>query len=94
MATLSSIFAWRIPMDRGAWWATVHGVAELDMTEQLSTAHEIISIPFMNLIDRYLKFYIYFLHLRLRRISAIAKKEKKFEKPKFNSALSFYRFGI
>ena len=25
-------------MDRGAWWATVHGVTELDMTEQLSTA--------------------------------------------------------
>ena len=21
------------PMDRGAWWATVHGVSELDMTE-------------------------------------------------------------
>ena len=21
------------PVDRGAWWATVHGVAELDMTE-------------------------------------------------------------
>ena len=21
------------PMDRGAWWATVHGVTELDMTE-------------------------------------------------------------
>ena len=27
MATHSSILAWRIPMDRGAWWATVHGVA-------------------------------------------------------------------
>ena len=26
MATHSSIFAWRILMDRGAWWATVHGV--------------------------------------------------------------------
>ena len=28
MATHSSILAWRIPMDRGAWRATVHGVAE------------------------------------------------------------------
>ena len=27
-ATLSSILAWRIPMDRGAWWATVHGFAK------------------------------------------------------------------
>ena len=28
MATHSSFLAWRIPMDRGAWWATVHGVAQ------------------------------------------------------------------
>ena len=28
MATHSSIFAWRIPMDRRAWQATVYGVAE------------------------------------------------------------------
>ena len=28
MATHSSILARRIPMDRGAWWATVHGVAK------------------------------------------------------------------
>ena len=27
-ATHSSILVWRIPMDRGAWWATVHGVAK------------------------------------------------------------------
>ena len=28
MATHSSILAWRIPMGRGAWWATDHGVAK------------------------------------------------------------------
>jgi len=28
MATHSSILAWRIPMDRGTWWATVRGVAK------------------------------------------------------------------
>ena len=28
MAAHSSILSWRIPMDRGAWRATVHGVAK------------------------------------------------------------------
>ena len=28
MATHSSILAWKILMDRGAWWATVHSVAK------------------------------------------------------------------
>ena len=28
MATHSSILEWRIPMDRGVWEATVHGVAK------------------------------------------------------------------
>ena len=28
VATHSSILAWRIPTDRGAWWAAVHGVAK------------------------------------------------------------------
>ena len=28
MATHSSILAWRIPLERGAWWATVQSVAK------------------------------------------------------------------
>ena len=26
IATHSSILAWRIPMEKGAWWAGVHGL--------------------------------------------------------------------
>ena len=37
MATCSGILSWRIPMDRRAWWATVHGVAK--SWTQLSTQH-------------------------------------------------------
>ena len=33
MATHSRILAWRIPMDREAWQATVYRVSELDTTE-------------------------------------------------------------
>ena len=33
MATHSSILAWRIPKDRDAWEATIHGVTESDTTE-------------------------------------------------------------
>ena len=35
MATHYSILAWRISMERGAWWATVHGV-----TKGLTAKHE------------------------------------------------------
>ena len=38
MATHSRILAWRTPLDRGAWWPTVHG----DMTEQLGTQQNYI----------------------------------------------------
>ena len=43
MATHSSILAWRIPIDRGAQWATVSpwGHKESDMTEWLSTAQKV-----------------------------------------------------
>ena len=31
------------PVDRGAWWATVHGVTESDMTEVTEHAHTCLS---------------------------------------------------
>ena len=56
MTTHSSILAWRIPMDREAWWAIVHGVAELYTTEWLtiiitriifySTTYMVLVFPF------------------------------------------------
>ena len=42
MATPSGILAWKNPKDRGTWRATVHGVAESDMTERLSTLTHIL----------------------------------------------------
>ena len=40
MATHSSIHAWRIPMEREVWRATVHGLAkESDMTEATEHVH-------------------------------------------------------
>ena len=47
VATHSSVLAWKIPVDKGAWWAPVHGVTELDMTERLSTAQHNQNVAFL-----------------------------------------------
>ena len=39
MATPSSILAWFSRRTRGDWWASVHGVTELDTTEATQNAH-------------------------------------------------------
>ena len=41
LSTHSSILAWRIPMDRGGWRATVHGITQSQtQLERLSTAQQ------------------------------------------------------
>ena len=46
MATHSNILAWRIPMDRGAGWAEVHGVEKSQTRQQLST-HTLILLVYL-----------------------------------------------
>ena len=41
MTTHSSILAWRIPKDRGAWWVAVHGAA--NSWTRLTTKHGLCS---------------------------------------------------
>ena len=67
MATHSSILVWRIPTDRGAWQATVHGVSKSRTWWQwLSTAHIYIDID----TD------IHILAIKLWRLIVGKKKEK------------------
>ena len=43
MTAHSNILAWRIPMDRGAWQATVHGVTK-SRTELSDLTHTFLDI--------------------------------------------------
>ena len=45
MATHSTVLAWRIPMDRGAWRAAVHRAAESDKTELARTHARGVLVP-------------------------------------------------
>ena len=44
MATHSSILAWEISMDRGAWWATVHKVAKSRTRLNRHSTHVLIGL--------------------------------------------------
>ena len=44
MTTHSSILAWRIPMDRGAWWAIVHRVTKSQTQLKRHSRHACIHL--------------------------------------------------
>ena len=56
MATHSSILAWRIPKERGAWWATIHGVSKSQT--QLSThTHSCFTMLYNKVNELYVHMY-------------------------------------
>ena len=51
MATHPNICSWRIPMNREAWWATVHVVTELDISKYIFfffVANSVVVYLFLN----------------------------------------------
>ena len=59
------------PMDRGAWWATVHGVTkELDMTEQLNNSNTITHSKQWD--DLHLWWFIFIFISFLRSVESFA----------------------
>ena len=48
MATHPSILAWIIPLDRGAWWATVHGIPK----SQTRLSAQLARVAFISLLLR------------------------------------------
>ena len=42
MATHCSTLAWRVPIDRGAWWATVHGASKSQTRLKLLSTHTVV----------------------------------------------------
>ena len=52
LATHSSILAWRIPIDRGAWWAySPWGGNELDTTEQLNNNRHTFLLETLKILE-------------------------------------------
>ena len=51
MATHSSILSWRIPMDRGSWWVSVHGVtkSQIRLSDKHRTAQFVSANPNFNI---------------------------------------------
>ena len=61
MATHSSIHSWKIPMDKGAWRVTVHGVAksQIGLSNQTTTNKDIVKL-FVCLWALHISFQNYF----------------------------------
>ena len=81
-------------MDRGAWWATVHGVAESSMTEWLSThtlKRKVYYVLALFLVPINLTL---FMSSKYPTISPSSKQTLSFWLVVTKSVETFYRFSI
>ena len=62
MGTHSSILAWEIPMDRGAWGSTAHGVAK-SQTQLSDKAQHIILYTNIYSMGRPKHIYVHIYHM-------------------------------
>ena len=66
MATHSSMLAWRIPMDRGAWRATDHGVSKIRTQSNMVHFWCILEFCFCGIIlIRKVNIFLHFVYLVL-----------------------------
>ena len=59
IATHSSIFARRIPMDRGAWWVIVYGVKENQIQLSMCISLSIYFVPVTEMHSPHIKLIHY-----------------------------------
>ena len=58
MTTHSNILAWRIPMDREAWRATVHRVAKSRTQQKRVSMQHIVFQDYVSIINKLLYFLV------------------------------------
>ena len=71
MATHPSFLAWRIPMDRGAWQATVHGVVRVghDLETKPPPGFQSIILTYSNIqLKKNIYFFIFKINHTVARV--------------------------
>ena len=86
IATHSSILSWRIPMDREAWWATVHGVT---VRHDWATSLSLFTLLFFKLLNYFpLNYLIQLLWAKTIEVAAKWLPSGTFNRTKNDSAVT------
>ena len=92
MATHSSILAWRIPIDRGAWRATAHRVtkSQIQLNDEACHVHIYIYICVYRYINMHIHTHVHYVH----KLLTILKYTASYTESLFHSSLDFSPFSV